>query len=281
MNADSRPLGSNGAAEYPGQLLLYSQSSSVGAAARFASQLLEEKPYQADFDIQESKNSKVLNLVMQVGFEKIIGMPRTRQKIGSFRLTKKAGFAALQKLYIFKVFSSMLNTTPTPFADHTIAMPTNYTHSTLASNQEPEITFGVVPVIIIGVIFALLTTLGNALVMISIRMDKQLQTISNYFLFSLAVADITIGLISIPLMTYYSANGKWNIGWGLCQFWLSVDYMMSNSSVYSLLLISFDRYFSITRPLTYRPRRTTRKALTAIFFAYLISIIIWPPFILG
>ena len=29
--------------------------------------------------------------------------------------------------------------------------------------------------------------------MISFKIDKQLQTISNYFLFSLAVADITIG----------------------------------------------------------------------------------------
>lgn len=170
----------------------------------------------------------------------------------------------------------MLNTTPTPYLDHT-----NYTDHPLVDDEGSEIKFGGMPVIIIGVIFALLTTLGNALVMISIRMDKQLQTISNYFLFSLAVADITIGLISIPLMTYYSANGKWNIGWGLCQFWLSIDYLMSNASVYSLLLISFDRYFSITRPLTYRPRRTTRKALTAIFFAYLISIILWPPFILG
>lgn len=112
-------------------------------------------------------------------------------------------------------------------------------------------------------------------------MDKQLQTISNYFIFSLAVADITIGMISIPFMTYYSANGRWEIGWGLCQFWLSVDYLMSNASVLSLLLISFDRYFSITRPLTYRPRRTTRKALTAIFFAYIISIILWPPWIIG
>lgn len=31
------------------------------------------------------------------------------------------------------------------------------------------------------------------MVMLSFKVDKQLQTISNYFLFSLAVADITIG----------------------------------------------------------------------------------------
>lgn len=63
------------------------------------------------------------------------------------------------------------------------------------------------------------------------------------------------GLVSIPFMTYYMAAGtRWGIGYGMCQFWLCLDYMMSNASVLNLLLISFDRYFSVTRPLTYRPR---------------------------
>ena len=40
---------------------------------------------------------------------------------------------------------------------------------------------------------SLVTIAGNLMVMISFKMDKQLQTISNYFLFSLAVADFIIG----------------------------------------------------------------------------------------
>lgn len=62
-------------------------------------------------------------------------------------------------------------------------------------------------------------------------------------------------MVSIPLMTYYvAADTKWGIGYVMCQFWLCLDYFMSNASVLNLLLISFDRYFSVTRPLTYRPR---------------------------
>uniref|UniRef100_A0A914P431 G-protein coupled receptors family 1 profile domain-containing protein n=1 Tax=Meloidogyne incognita TaxID=6306 RepID=A0A914P431_MELIC len=52
----------------------------------------------------------------------------------------------------------------------------------------------IVFIVIIGVFFSLATTIGNALVMLSICVDKKLQTISNYFLFSLAVADLTIGV---------------------------------------------------------------------------------------
>ncbi|CAK5118921.1 unnamed protein product [Meloidogyne enterolobii] len=112
----------------------------------------------------------------------------------------------------------------------------------------------IVFIVIIGVFFSLATTIGNAFVMLSICVDKKLQTISNYFLFSLAVADLTIGLISIPLMTLYTANETWTFGYSLCQFWLCIDYLMCNASALNLLLISFDRYFSVTRPLTYRPK---------------------------
>lgn len=63
--------------------------------------------------------------------------------------------------------------------------------------------------------------------------------------------------------------------------WLSIDYLMSNASVLNLLLISFDRYFSVTRPLTYRPRRTRRKALLMMTSTYVVSLIMWPPWIIG
>uniref|UniRef100_A0A0K0F1P9 Muscarinic acetylcholine receptor DM1 (inferred by orthology to a D. melanogaster protein) n=1 Tax=Strongyloides venezuelensis TaxID=75913 RepID=A0A0K0F1P9_STRVS len=136
-------------------------------------------------------------------------------------------------------------------------------------------------IVFIGSLFAIITTVGNLMVMISFKIDKQLQTISNYFLFSLAVADIAIGLISIPLMTYYVANKFWGIGYTMCQFWLCIDYAMSNASVLNLLVISFDRYFSVTKPLTYRPMRTTRKALLVIASTYLFSAILWPPWIIS
>lgn len=58
----------------------------------------------------------------------------------------------------------------------------------------------------------LLTVVGNILVMISFKIDKQLQTISNYFLFSLAVADFLIGTVGMPLSTVYLLAGYWPFG---------------------------------------------------------------------
>lgn len=113
-------------------------------------------------------------------------------------------------------------------------------------------------------ILSLVTVVGNIMVMISFKIDKQLQTISNYFLFSLAVADFAIGLISMPLFTIYTLLGHWPLGPIVCDTWLALDYLASNASVLNLLIISFDRYFSVTRPLTYRAKRTTNRAAIMI-----------------
>ena len=67
----------------------------------------------------------------------------------------------------------------------------------------------------------------------------------------------------------------------VCDAWLSVDYLASNASALNLVVISFDRYFSVTRPLTYRARRTTRKAAMMIASAWLVSAFVWLPSILA
>jgi muscarinic acetylcholine receptor M3 len=115
--------------------------------------------------------------------------------------------------------------------------------------------------------------------MISFKIDKQLQTISNYFLFSLAIADFAIGLISMPLFTLSTILGHWPLGPFVCDTWLALDYLASNASVLNLLIISFDRYFSVTRPLTYRAKRTTSRAAFMIASAWGISLLLWPPWI--
>jgi len=143
-------------------------------------------------------------------------------------------------------------------------------------------------IVIIAVLLSLLTVIGNVMVrsfvrllavsftttsclthfrlfpfiqvMISFKIDKQLQTISNYFLFSLAIADLAIGMISMPLFTLSMILGHWPLGPFVCDTWLALDYLASNASVLNLLIISFDRYFSVTRPLTYRAKRTTNRA---------------------
>ncbi|GAB6023265.1 muscarinic acetylcholine receptor [Chamberlinius hualienensis] len=159
---------------------------------------------------------------------------------------------------------------------------TNSSTNETITDKIPSIQYSIPQIILIALVagfLSVMTVVGNFMVMISFKMDKQLQTISNYFLLSLAVADFAIGLISMPLYTVYLLMNRWPFGTFLCDTWLSLDYLASNASVLNLLIISFDRYFSVTRPLTYRARRTTKRAIFMISCAWVISLILWPPWI--
>lgn len=133
----------------------------------------------------------------------------------------------------------------------------------------------------ITTILSLVTIIGNVLVMVSFNMDKRLQTVNNYFLLSLAVADFMIGLFSMPLFTTYTLMEGWTLGPVVCDLWLALDYLCSNASVLNLLMISFDRYFSVSNPLQYKAKRSGRLAAFMIACAWILSFLTWPPWILA
>lgn len=153
---------------------------------------------------------------------------------------------------------------------------TNSTHIHTA----PHGLWETITIATVSAIVSLITIVGNMLVLLSFKVNSQLKTVNNYYLLSLAFADLIIGVLSMNLYTTYILMGYWSLGNLACDLWLSVDYVASNASVMNLLVISFDRYFSITRPLTYRAKRTPKRAAIMIGLAWLVSFVLWAPPIL-
>lgn len=95
--------------------------------------------------------------------------------------------------------------------------------------------------------------------------------VSNMFILSLAIADLTVGAFVMPISATYVLLGDWPFGRLLCQLWLTVDYTASTASIFNLLILSLDRYWSIRTPLQYLCKRTRKRALAMICLVWLLS----------
>lgn len=58
------------------------------------------------------------------------------------------------------------------------------------------------------------------------------------------------GAFCIPLYVPYVLTGRWPFGRGLCKLWLVMDYLLCTSSVFNIVLISYDRFLSVTRAVS-------------------------------
>jgi len=120
---------------------------------------------------------------------------------------------------------------------------------------------------------ALLTCVGNAMVIHAIRTEKSLRKVSNLFIMSLAVADLVVGVFVMPFSAAYVLTDRWYLGDWMCDAWLSIDYTASTASILNLFVLSLDRYWSITSPLKYLRQRTKRRASFMIAAAWLLSLL--------
>ena len=96
---------------------------------------------------------------------------------------------------------------------------------------------------------SLFVILGNVLVVAAFRFNRRLRTINNTFLVGLAVSDLLVGLISIPLWIYISSCQQLItcvIDQDLLTFYSTVDIFTGCASVLQLTAISIERYLAIT-----------------------------------
>ncbi|XP_069679707.1 tyramine receptor 1-like [Periplaneta americana] len=125
------------------------------------------------------------------------------------------------------------------------------------------------------------TLVGNILVILSIFTHKPLRTVQNYFLVSLAVADLTVAVLVMPLNIANLIIGHWDFGIFLCKMWLTCDILCCTASILNLCAIALDRYWAITDPLNYAQKRTLGRVLWMIGGVWVLSAIISSPPLVG
>lgn len=93
--------------------------------------------------------------------------------------------------------------------------------------------------------------LGNLLVIVSVMRHRKLRVITNYYVISLALADMLVAMFAMTFNASVQIYGEWLFGYFMCDVWNSLDVYFSTSSILHLCCISVDRYYAIVKPLKY------------------------------
>ncbi|XP_066146279.1 octopamine receptor beta-1R-like [Euwallacea fornicatus] len=94
--------------------------------------------------------------------------------------------------------------------------------------------------------------LGNLLVIVSVMRHRKLRVITNYFVVSLALADMLVAIWAMCFnFSVELTGGQWIFGYFMCDVWNSLDVYFSTASILHLCCISVDRYYAIVQPLDY------------------------------
>ncbi|NXR05572.1 GPR19 protein, partial [Sagittarius serpentarius] len=107
----------------------------------------------------------------------------------------------------------------------------------------------------------LVSLVGNSLVCLVIHRSRRTQSTTNYFVASMACADLLLSIASAPFVLLQFACGRWMLGNVLCKLARYVQYLAPGVQLYVLLSICLDRFYTIVYPLSFKVSREKAKIM--------------------
>lgn len=92
-----------------------------------------------------------------------------------------------------------------------------------ASLHKHQINWSNLILALVLVVLMLTTAIGNLFVMVAILVERNLRHIGNHLVLSLAVADLLVACLVMPLAAIYLILDRWTLGLLLCDVWTSAD----------------------------------------------------------
>ncbi|ELK26176.1 Kappa-type opioid receptor [Myotis davidii] len=126
-----------------------------------------------------------------------------------------------------------------------------------------------IPVIITAVysLVFVVGLVGNSLVMFVIIRYTKMKTATNIYIFNLALADALV-TTTMPFQSTVYLMNSWPFGDVLCKIVISIDYYNMFTSIFTLTMMSVDRYIAVCHPVKALDFRTPLNAK-------IINICIW------
>lgn len=127
-------------------------------------------------------------------------------------------------------------------------------------------------------VICILAITGNTCMWIIVIRNKDLRTVTNSFLLTLAAADLMVSVINMPVTILTIFRGKWMFSETACTALGFTNMLTLVTSVLSLCNISINRYIMVCKPTKFKDVYTKRNAIIMIagqsFFAMPINYIV-------
>ncbi|KDR18267.1 hypothetical protein L798_07845 [Zootermopsis nevadensis] len=124
-------------------------------------------------------------------------------------------------------------------------------------------------------VFIVAGGVGNILVCLAVCLDRRLQNVTNYFLLSLAIADLLVSLFVMPLGAIPGFLGYWPFGVVWCNVYVTCDVLACSASIMHMCFISLGRYLGIRNPLKTRHSYSTKRLVGfKIALVWLLSMLV-------
>ncbi|XP_012218064.1 neuropeptides capa receptor-like [Linepithema humile] len=137
----------------------------------------------------------------------------------------------------------------------------------------------VIPLTIAYVVIFVTGIFGNVATCTVIVRNASMRTATNYYLFSLAISDLTLLTLGLPNeLSVFWQQYPWAMGVALCKIRAYVSEMSSYVSVLTIVAFSMERYLAICHPLRVYSMSGLKRPTRFILAAWLIAIFSAIPF---
>ncbi|GAB6021271.1 hypothetical protein CHUAL_003890 [Chamberlinius hualienensis] len=137
----------------------------------------------------------------------------------------------------------------------------------------------VVPILFGLVVFVGL--IGNALVVVVVACNQQMRNTTNILIINLAVADLLFIIFCVPFTATDYALRVWPFGDAWCKVVQYLIIVCAYASVYTLMLMSLDRFLAVVFPINSMSIRTDRNTYWAIFVLWFVILVFCTPAMLS